>query len=122
MARSTKCEACGGVVPPNASTSFKGRDHNAALNILRCFRETRRPVDLSRDTEQPRLTVKAFMLRGVPASGTSGHATSMLHSEEARRVLSYLLAPSVLTHSRGPGRTRAPENDCTAAADRRRRP
>jgi len=42
--------------------SFKGRDHNAAQNILRCLKEApRRPQYLSRD--QPRSEVKTFVLR-----------------------------------------------------------
>ena len=59
--------------------SFKDRDHNAALNILRCFREAQRPTYLSRDTEQPPPENPFFMLRGDSASGISGRATSMLN-------------------------------------------
>ena len=50
--RSSSCER----------VSFKGRDHNAAQNILRCLREApRRPQYLSRD--QPRPEVQTFVLR-----------------------------------------------------------
>ena len=59
--------------------SFKDRDHNAALNILRCSREAQRPQYLSRNTEQPGLRNPFFMLRGDSASGISGRATSMLN-------------------------------------------
>ena len=59
-----------------ARVSFKDRDHNAALNILRCSREAQRPQYLSRDTEhpQPLLRNPFFMLRGDSASGISGRA------------------------------------------------
>ena len=54
--------------------SFKGRDHNTALNISRCLFETPRPQYLSRDPEVPRPRVQTFVLTPTQAGSDDHYA------------------------------------------------